>query len=186
MHVDDGAKIQKQINMYWEPHEQEHIKHVYEVKEFVDYKPRTIGVFVDLNDAKSCESYYKNSQVVIEYKKKMALVVLSRYDHCPSVKLPIDGKGKNLPLWLNGFEWNVYINIGTADYPYGKRKLVGHESYEAAVKHINELGYEVTNENTSEALMEATMLHCLEHKDELDNLGLDHEKYYNKSYQSNK
>lgn len=172
--------------MYWEPYEKRHIKYVYEVKEIRDYKPRTIGVFVDLNDAKSCQGYYKDSQVVIERKKKLAVVVLSRYDSCPSVKLPIDGKGKNLPLWLNGFEWNVYVNIGNADYPYGKRKLVGHESYEAAVKHINELGYEVKNENTSEALMEATMLHCLEHKDQLDELGLDYNNYHVKSYQSHK
>lgn len=179
--------------MYWEPYEQEHIKHVYEVKEFTDYKPKTIGVFVDLNDAKSFRDSrleYKlwdnNSQIVIEHKKKLALVVLSRYDNCPNVKLPIDDKDGNAPSNLVGFEWNVYINIGTADYPYGKRKLVGHESYENAVKHINELGYEVENENTSEALMEATMLHCLEYKDELDELGLDHNKYHNKSYQLHK
>ena len=80
----------------------------------------------------------------------------------------------------------MYVNIGNADYPYGKRKLVGHESYENAVKHINELGYEVTNENTSEALMEATMLHCLEYKDELDKMGLDYNKYHVKSYKSHK
>jgi len=173
-----------------ENYDKRHIKYVYEVKDIVDYKSKVVGVFEILTDAKICQERYigygSKAQVVIERKKKLAVVVLSRYDHCPSVKLPIDNKDGNAPSNLVGFEWNVYINIGTADYPYGKRKLVGHESYENAVKHINELGYEVTNENTSEALMEATMLHCLEHKNELDKLGLEEEKYYNKSYKSHK
>ena len=172
-----------------ESYDKENIKYVYEVREIRNYKSRVVGIFANENDAKTeCSERYigYDSQLVIERKKKLAVVVLSRYDSCPSVKLPINGKGKNLPLWLNGFEWNVYVNIGNADYPYGNRKLVGHESYENAVKHINELGYEVTNENTSEALMEATMLHCLEHKNQLDELGLDYNKYHIKSYKSHK
>ena len=173
-----------------ENYDKRHIKYVYEVKDIVDYKSKVVGVFEILTDAKRCEqrylSYGSKAQVTIERKKKLAVVVLSRYDHCPSIKLPLDDKDGNAPSNLRGFEWNVYVNIGNIDYPYGKRKLVGHESYENAVRHINELGYEVTNENTSEALMEATMLHCLEHKNELDKLGLEEEKYYNKSYKSHK
>jgi len=173
-----------------ESYDKKNIKYVYEVRDIRNYKSRVVGIFANENDAKTCQERYigydSKAQVVIERKKKLAVVVLSRYDSCPSVKLPIDDKDGNTPLWLRGFEWNVYVNIGNADYPYGKRKLVGHESYENAVKHINELGYEVTNENTSEALMEATMLHCLEYKDELDEFGLDYNKYHYKSYKSHK
>lgn len=173
----------------WELYEKEHIKYVYEVLEFIDYRPRTIGVFEKLTDAESCADWYQmHSLVVIERKKKIAVVVLSRYDHCPSVELPL---GKNeygeIPL-LNGFEWNVYgnIDVGNNDYPYGKRIVIGQRSYKDAVKRIKELGYSVRNENTSEALMEATMLHCLENKDDLDKWNLDQEKYYNKDYKSHK
>ena len=183
-----------------ERYEKEHIKYVYEVREIIDYKSRPIDAFENLIDAKHCQQKWikynqlnkKDVQITIEYKKKEAVVLLSRYDHCPSVELPLDDKyirdENGFVSSLNGFEWNVYVNIGVNNFekPYGRRLLVGHRSYEDAVKHINEYGYEVRNPNTSEALMESTMLHCLEYKDELDKLGLDQQKYYNKSYDSHK
>ena len=186
-----------------ELYEKEHIKYVYEVREIIDYKSRAIDAFENLIDAKKrqqelikCNQLNKRDvQITIEYKKKEAVVLLSRYDHCPSVELPLDDKyirdedgfERGVSI-LDGFEWNVYVNIGVNNFekPYGRRLLVGHRSYEDAVKHINKYGYEVRNENTSEALMESTMLHCLEYKDELDTLGLDQQKYYKKSYSSHK